>query len=82
MKTLSDSELAAQIAALSESLADAADLVAEIEGEIAHFGDSAPGTARVLETYRAAESKLRALLAERAARNPPAAVSGDETIPF
>jgi uncharacterized small protein (DUF1192 family) len=79
-------ELESRLAAAEDAIERLSDWAAEIEGEIALYGDSGPGTAKVLAGYRQAVRDSRELsTALREARNvgPFAPVVEDpDAVPF
>lgn len=80
---LSDAALVEELTLVHESLDSLSDWTAEIRGERAHYGDSGPGTQKVLDAEAEALGRLKELSNEWNRRNPRVAAPVDESeIPF
>lgn len=86
LSLLTDDQLQARIGDAVRDLDWAYSAVAEVESERAHFGDSAPGSAKVFEWVPAAKAALRPLEAEWTRRHPPVPAAlaplGSDDCPF
>ncbi len=81
---LSDANLEVELINTADNLECGADHVAEIESEMAGFGDGPPGSYKFISDYRADEAHLRKLQAERDRRHPRvvSAPRDEDGVPF